>query len=61
MSRQPQHKAELKLYRGMRIYCMTKEEKNYRKNVATQKFMSQHNEEPKAEIFVTTTGSYVVT
>ena len=39
----------------------TKVEKNYRKNVATHKFMSRHNEELKPEIFVATIGSYVVT
>ena len=32
----------------------TKVEKNYKKNVATQKIMSQHNEELKAEISVAT-------
>ena len=31
-----------------------KVEKNYKKNVATQKIMSRHNEELKAEIYVTT-------
>ena len=31
---------------------------NYRKNVATQKFMLRHNEELKAKIFVTKIGSY---
>ena len=40
---------------------MTKFEKNYRKNVATQKFLSRHNEELKAEIFVVTIESYVET
>ena len=33
-------------------YVATKVEKNYKKNVTTQNFMSRHNEELKAEIFV---------
>ena len=33
---------------------VTKVEKNYNKNVATQKIISQHNEEPKVEIYVAT-------
>ena len=40
---------------------MVKIEKNYKKNVATQKFMSRHDEELKAEIFVAIIGSYVAT
>ena len=40
---------------------MTKVDENYRKNVATQKFMSRHNEELKAKIFLATIESYVTT
>ena len=39
----------------------TKVEKNYRKNVATHKFMLRYNEELKAKIFVVTIGSFVAT
>ena len=47
ISQQTQHKVEGK-------YVATKDEKNRKMNVATQKSMSQHNEELKAEIFVVT-------
>ena len=41
MSRQTQHKVEVK-------YVATKDETNRKMNVATQKSMSRHNEELKA-------------
>ena len=41
MSRQTQHKVEVNS-------VATKVEKNYKKNVATQKIMLRHNEELKA-------------
>ena len=47
MSRQTQHKVEVK-------YVATKDEKNCKMNVATQKSMSRHNKELKAEISVVT-------
>ena len=47
MSRQTQHKVEVK-------YVATKDEKNRKMNVATQKSMSQHNEELNSEIFIAT-------
>ena len=40
---------------------MTKIEKNNRNNVVTKKFMSRHNDELKAEIFVATIRSHVTT
>ena len=61
MSRQQQHTAERNSFVTWEIIVETKVEKNHRKNVATQYFMSQHNEELKAKIFVATKGSYVVT
>ena len=54
MSRQTQHKVDMKYVATKKSIVMTKNEKNRKMNVATQKSMSQHNEELKAEIFVTT-------
>ena len=54
MSRQTQHKVEVNSIATKTFIVVTKVEKNYKKNVATQKIMLQHNEELKAEISVAT-------
>ena len=54
MSRQTQHKIEVKYFVTNKSIVAIKDEKNCRMNVETQKSMSQHNEELKAEIFVAT-------
>ena len=58
MLQQPQHNVKGTLLRHRILLSRQNVEKNYRKNVATHKFMSQQNEELKVEIFV---GSYVTT
>ena len=40
---------------------LTEVEKNYKKNVVTQKLMLRHSKELKAEVFVMTKEDYVVT
>ena len=55
MSRQTQRKVEVKYVATKESIVTTKDEKNCKMNVATQKSMSRHNEELKAEIFVLTT------
>ena len=54
MSQETQHKVEVKSVTTKISIVMTKFEKNYKKNVATQKIMLQHNEEMKAEISIST-------
>ena len=54
MSRQTQHKVEVKYVTTKKSIVATKDEKNCKMNVATQKSMSRHNKELKAEISVAT-------
>ena len=54
MSQQTQHKVEVNSVATKTSIIATKAEKNYKKNVATQKIMLPHNEELKIEIFVVT-------
>ena len=54
MSRRTQHKVEVKYVATKKSIVVTKDEKNCKMNVATQKSMSQHNEELKVEISVVT-------
>ena len=61
MSRQTQHKVEVNSFATKTSIVETKDEKNYKKNVGTQKLMSRHNEELKAEISVATKENYVAT
>ena len=44
MSRQTQHKVEVKYVATKKSIVATKVEKNFKMNVATQKNMSRHNE-----------------
>ena len=48
MSRQTQHKVEVNFVATKTSIVAPKVEKNYKKNVATQKIMSRHNEELKS-------------
>ena len=48
MSRQTQHKVRVNSVGTKTSIVTTKIEKNYKKNVATQKIMSRHDEELKA-------------
>ena len=54
MSRQTQHKVEVNSVATKTFIVAIKVEKNYKKNVVTQKLMLRHNEELKVEIFVAT-------
>ena len=54
MSRKTQHKVEVKYVTTKKSIVATKDEKNCKMNVVTQKSMSLHNEELKVEIFVAT-------
>ena len=54
MSRQTQHKVEVKYVATKKFIVMTKYVKNCKMNVAKQKTMSRHNEELKAEISIAT-------
>ena len=54
MSRQTQHKVEVKYVAIKKSIVATKDEKDCKMNVAMQKSMSQHNEELKAEISIAT-------
>ena len=44
MSRQTQHRVEVKYVARKKFIVVTKDVKNYKMNVATQKIMSRHNE-----------------
>ena len=52
MSRKTQHKVEVNSVATKTSTVAIKGEKNYKKNVVTQKIMSRHNEELKVEISV---------
>ena len=52
MSRQTQHKVEVKYVAAKKSIVPTKDEKKYKMNAATQRSMSRHNEEVKSEISV---------
>ena len=54
MSRQTQRKVKVKYVATKKSIVVTKDEKNFKMNVVTQKSMSQHNEEIEAEISVET-------
>ena len=54
MSRKTQHKVEVNSVTTKTSIIAIKVEKNYKKNVVTQKIMLLHNEELKAKITVTT-------
>ena len=54
MSPQTQRKVEVKYVATKESIVTKKDEKNCKMNVATQKSMSRHNEELKAEISVLT-------
>ena len=54
MSRQTQHKVEVKFVTIKKSIVVTKDENNCKMNVAMQKSMSRHNEELKVEISVAT-------
>ena len=54
MSRKTQHKVEVNSVTTKTSIVAIKVEKNYKKNVVTQKIMLLHNEELKAKITVTT-------
>ena len=54
MSRQTQHKVEVKYVTTKKYIFVTKDEKKWKMNVATQRSMSRLNEEMKAEISVVT-------
>ena len=59
MSQQTQHKVEVNSIATKTSIVATKAEKNYKKNVVTQKIMSPHNEELKTEISVAIKENYV--
>ena len=52
MVQQTQHKVEVNYVAIKTSIVVTKVEKNYKKNVATQKIMSRRNEELKVEISI---------
>ena len=52
MSRQTQHKVEVKYVATKKSIVMTKDDNDCKMNVTTQKSMSRHNEELKVEISV---------
>ena len=53
MSRQTQHKVEVKYVMKKKSIVVTKYDKNCKMNVATQKSMLRHNEKLKAKFSVT--------
>ena len=54
MSRKTQHKVEMKYVATKKYIVVTKDEKNCKMNVATQKSILSHNEELKVEISIVT-------
>ena len=61
MSRQMQHEAEVSSVTTKTDIVETEVQKNYKKNVATQKLMLRHNKELKEKTSVTTKRDYVAT
>ena len=61
MSRQTQHEAEVSSVTTKTDIVETEVQKNYKKNVATQKLMLRHNKELKEKTSVTTKRDYVAT
>ena len=60
MLRQTQHKVEVNSVVTKTSIVTTIVEKNYKKNVATQKLMLRHNEEMKTKISIVIEKFYVV-
>ena len=61
MSRQMQHEAEVSSVTTKTDIVEIEVQKNYKKNVATQKLMLRHNKELKEKTSVTTKRDYVAT
>ena len=61
MSRQTQLEVEVNSVVTKTAIVVIKFEKNYKKNVVTQKLMSQYNKELKAEISIATKEDYIAT
>ena len=59
MSRQTQLEVEMNSVVTKTTIVLKEFEKNYNKNVVTQKLMSRHNKEMKVEIFVATKEDYI--
>ena len=61
MSRQTQLEVEVNFVATKKGIVVTEVEKNYKKNVTTQKLMLRRNKELKVDIFVATKEDYVAT
>ena len=61
MSRQTQLEVEVNSVVTKTAIVVIKFEKNYKKNVVTQKLMLQYNKELKAEISIATKEDYIAT
>ena len=59
MSRHTQHEVEVNSIATKTTSVMTEVEKNYKKNVTTQKLMLRHSKELKVEVFVVRKEDYV--